>query len=397
MRFMKVHVPYPAYLRDLDSRKVLVPGQPYSTQLQAYLQDGFQQSEVASVGLRTLGWDCCDFVATHAGLCRQWSRERGRKLGYRNVDRNALLAAVREYRPDVLLMYHHLFFDEEWVMKLRQMVPKVRVVAWCGVSVERRADLASYDAVITCNVELVKQFQSLDLNAHHVPFAFDPASRARALRCKSSRRYGVTFLGQVVTHSDFHAGRASLLERIAENCPIDIFSSWRGPVSPLTPTAHRLCRRLVQLLSGVRGYSGQPRFPVAPLSSSDGRSIGPYATIHPPRYGVRYLRTMCDSMVTLNHQPKCAGTSASNMRLIEAAGVGACLLTDYKDDLDAILKPDSEVMVFRNYQECLDKIHFLLRRPSMTQRLRQNAVGRVNRDHNPVKLGIRLNTLFRSI
>lgn len=399
MRFMKIHVPYPAYLSDLDARQVVVSNQPYESQLRSYLDDGFQQSDVASVGLRALGWDCSDFVANHAGLCRQWSRERGRRVGPIDVARKATLAAIQEYRPDVLLMYHHSFFNEQWIRQLRRVVPGIRVFAWCGVSIERSAELANYDAILTCNVDLLKQFQGLALNAHHVPFAFDPASRVRALRCVSDGKYGVSFLGQVVTHSGFHADRASLLEQIADNRSIDIFSSWRGPTSPVAPSRviPRLSQRLLRLLPSIKGYSGQRRSSAGSARWSSGGRIGRYATLHPPRYGLRYLRTMHDSVVTLNFQPQCAGSSASNMRLIEAAGVGGCLLTDHKDDLEMVLKPDHEVMVFRDLQECIDKIDRVLRQPELTHAIRNRAVARVHRDHNPLTLGNRLDAVFRSI
>jgi spore maturation protein CgeB len=41
------------------------------------------------------------------------------------------------------------------------------------------------------------------------------------------------------------------------------------------------------------------------------------------------------------------------MRLFEATGVGAFLLTDFKDNLDTLFAPDREVAVWRSIDECL--------------------------------------------
>jgi spore maturation protein CgeB len=51
-----------------------------------------------------------------------------------------------------------------------------------------------------------------------------------------------------------------------------------------------------------------------------------------------------------------AGQEAGNMRLFEATGVGAFLLTDFKNNLDTLFEPDREVAVWRSIDDCLDAI-----------------------------------------
>jgi spore maturation protein CgeB len=54
------------------------------------------------------------------------------------------------------------------------------------------------------------------------------------------------------------------------------------------------------------------------------------------------------------------GREAGNMRLFEATGVGAFLLTDFKDNLDTLFAPDREVAVWRSIDDCLKAIeHYL--------------------------------------
>ncbi|HEV7822149.1 MAG TPA: glycosyltransferase, partial [Burkholderiales bacterium] len=50
------------------------------------------------------------------------------------------------------------------------------------------------------------------------------------------------------------------------------------------------------------------------------------------------------------------GREAGNMRLFEATGVGAFLLTDFKDNLDTLFAPDREVAVWRSIDDCLAAI-----------------------------------------
>ena len=44
------------------------------------------------------------------------------------------------------------------------------------------------------------------------------------------------------------------------------------------------------------------------------------------------------------------------MRLFEATGVGAYLLTDFKDNLHTLFAPDREVAVWRSVDDCLKAI-----------------------------------------
>jgi spore maturation protein CgeB len=44
------------------------------------------------------------------------------------------------------------------------------------------------------------------------------------------------------------------------------------------------------------------------------------------------------------------------MRLFEATGVGAFLLTDFKDNLHTLFAPDREVAVWRSIDDCLTAI-----------------------------------------
>ena len=62
------------------------------------------------------------------------------------------------------------------------------------------------------------------------------------------------------------------------------------------------------------------------------------------------------SRITLNSHIDLAGREAGNMRLFEATGVGAFLLTDFKDNLHTLFAPEREVAAWRSIDECLAAI-----------------------------------------
>jgi spore maturation protein CgeB len=77
-------------------------------------------------------------------------------------------------------------------------------------------------------------------------------------------------------------------------------------------------------------------------------------------WGKEMYEILAGSKITLNHHIGIAGEFANNMRLFEATGVGALLLTDRKNNLSEIFEPFQEVVAYSSPEECLEMIHHYL-------------------------------------
>jgi spore maturation protein CgeB len=64
--------------------------------------------------------------------------------------------------------------------------------------------------------------------------------------------------------------------------------------------------------------------------------------------------------VVLNIHADSSPIYASNMRLFETTGIGSCLLTDWKINMNELFKEDTEAVTFRSEQDCVDKAKWLL-------------------------------------
>lgn len=87
------------------------------------------------------------------------------------------------------------------------------------------------------------------------------------------------------------------------------------------------------------------------------------------------------SQVTLNQHIAISAQSASNMRLFEATGMGACLLTDAKSDLAQSFEAGSEVETYASPEECEEKVRGLLADPRRARALGDAGQARVMREH----------------
>src|SRR5206468_11493328 len=156
----------------------------------------------------------------------------------------------------------------------------------------------------------VRSFRSLGVRAELNHLAFEPAI-LEALPGAPTADIDVSFVGTV---SIDHQQRIALLEAVA--------------------------RRYDLKLWGNRPQALPASSPLHPCFQGEA-------------WGADMYQILRRSRVTLNSHIDLARREAGNMRLFEATGVGAFLLTDFKDNLPALFEPDREVAVWRSVDDCL--------------------------------------------
>ena len=86
-------------------------------------------------------------------------------------------------------------------------------------------------------------------------------------------------------------------------------------------------------------------------------------SVKPSVWGFEMHRILAASPISLNvHTDKYTNHTvgetytgfATNMRLFESTGTGACLLTDWKSNLSDFFDPDREVVTYKSIDECVD-------------------------------------------
>jgi len=87
-----------------------------------------------------------------------------------------------------------------------------------------------------------------------------------------------------------------------------------------------------------------------------------------------------NSLLTLNHHGN-VPPFANNLRLFEATGVGALLITDWKENLPAIFEPGREVIPYRSPEECAELVRYYLEHEDERQAIAQAGQARTLRDH----------------
>jgi spore maturation protein CgeB len=245
------------------------------------------------------------------------------------------------------------------------------------------------DFILSCAPESVEELRRRGAKAEHLNHGFDPQLNEYPLQ--NGPEFDLSFVGTIVRRGQFHLEREELLEKLARELPLVIFTpSTRATARDYAKSCfsgglHAAASMLaaVRLLEPVRRKCGwlDRLLPFAsPLKLPVNRRLARIS--RSAVYGLDYYSVLRRSRVSLNIHADSSPRFASNIRVFEATGVGSCLLTDWKPNLGHLFEVDREVVAYRSADECRSKARWLLEHPRERAEIAQRGQARVLRDHN---------------
>jgi spore maturation protein CgeB len=352
MRILVLNADYPRFLAWFYGRQPGLENTSYATQMAARNASLFGVADFYSRNFAALGHRAAEIHVNNPWLQAAWARERGmiceapeppggperrdlpawlqqmakpfkpllrplaRKVGLSpRLNARAekiLLAQIEELRPD-LIINQDVFYLDTGLMRRIKSIGSPTIIGQVGIEPSRGQDWSLYDLMISQLPTTVRWFRAWGVRAELNHLAFEPAI-LDALPRTSAADIDVSFVGSV---SVDHQQRIALLEAVARRYDLKLWGN-RPQALPASSPLHRC-------------FQGES-------------------------WGADMYQVLRRSRITLNSHIDLAGPEAGNMRLFEATGVGAFLLTDFKDNLDTLFAPDREVAVWRSIEDCLDVI-----------------------------------------
>jgi spore maturation protein CgeB len=349
MRILVLNADYPRFLAWFYRRQAGLENASYATQMAARNASLFGVADFYSRNFAALGHNAAEIHVNNPWLQVAWAREHGmptkppeppgtigrkpppawlqrvvtpfkpilrplaRKIGLSpRLDtqaENILLAQIEEFRPDLVLNQDIFHIDTSLVRRIKEIGNPV-MIGQVGLLPPRGQDWSVYDLMISQLPSVVRWFRALGVRSEVSHLAFEPAI-LDGLPEAPAADIDVSFVGSV---SADHQQRIALLLAVAERYNLKIWGNLPQAL-PASSPLHRC-------------FQGEV-------------------------WGVDMYQVLRRSRITLNSHIDLAGQEAGNMRLFEATGVGAFLLTDFKDNLDALFAPDREVAVWRSTDDCL--------------------------------------------
>jgi hypothetical protein len=415
MRLLKIGVYYPTYLEQFYARLPGLAAQPYAAQHAALIGDCFGSSDFWTKALSELGYETYDLVANAESMQKTWAAEHGLAFGENDWLFEIMSAQVKDFRPDVLIVADYSTVTAAFLRHLRETCPSLRLVlGWCGAPYRDGSVFGECDVVLSCVPELVEHFTGQGHRSRHVNHAFEPRVLDKLGATPAPVAADFVFLGSIIKSDQFHLEREKILSRLVEETELQIWSevgpkpssrqqndapaAGSAPSDMRAPVRAGLRARMSSLpLVGAaarraaRILRGSPTTP-ALSPSVDGRIA---RRARPPLFGLEMFRQLRDSRVALNTHIDISPVNASNMRLFEATGVGACLLTDWKANLPDLFEPDAEVVAYRDASECVEKVKYLLSHEAERQRIAAAGQRRTLREHTFASRAAQIDAVVR--
>ncbi len=310
----------------------------YNARLWELLGLYFGTSFFYSEAFRQMGWEAVDIIANDSVGRMMWNGEMG--INY-DTDEASVIDQLAIFEPDIVYMQDLSFFKGDRIRSLKEKFGWKFVAQhscpWAG-----DAQVSAYDLVFTSFPHYIPRISKLGVQTGFLPIAFghwvldhvEPVIRD----------IPVSFVGGLNgTSGHWNAGTA-MMEEIAEQVPG--FKWWGYIVGDGA-----------QYPNLQRTYQGEA-------------------------WGIDMYRIYARSQMVVNRHGEVAEGYSNNMRMFEATGCGALLLTEASKNLSTYFAPGRECLAYNGTAELIDVINkSLIWQPGVVEEIASAGQARTLAEH----------------
>lgn len=359
MRILILNTDYLKFLRALYDENAGLEKAPYAEQLAVRNASLFGCADFYSRGFTAHGHAAAELHVNNPWIQYAWARENGldvmppppphdqggavapspmaraknllrpllgplvrpfRRYAMPRWEAKIMMAQIEAFRPDILLNQEITYIDNRTLLPLRER--NIAIMGQLASPLDHHEEYSAYELIISSLPNLVAHFRAKGVTSEFNQLAFEPSVLA-ALGPQPPRDIDLSFVGSL---SPVHHARIRMLEFLAERAPLRVWGNGAEKL-PASSPLHRC-------------YQGEA-------------------------WGRDMFNVLRRSRITLNRHIDMAEDWANNMRLYEATGMGALLLTDAKRNLGEIFRPGTEVATYTSDEDCLNQIqHYLANEPA---------------------------------
>lgn len=312
-RIVVVDTYYDAFLRNLPPLQ-----KSYDEELRALLDRGFGTFDAYSHNLKPYGWEVLDIVANYEPLQRLWARENDQS----DIATTwaVTLKQLERFQPDVVFMQDLSYFPPPFFRQLKKR--GWLLAGQCSCPLPDPEHVAEFEILFSSFPHHVRTFREMGVQAEYLPLAFDPRMWTEET-FYGERDIDIAFVGGLGRSSHWKAG-TDALEQVAR-----VFGQrfqWRGYGRDNVDNSSPL----------AKCYRGQA-------------------------WGKEMYAIYGRSKIVVNRHGEVAQGWANNLRMYEATGMGALLMTEAAPNLERMFPADA-IVTYANPDELCTRISYFLDR-----------------------------------
>ena len=367
MKFVIIDTYYQGFLNNFWNKNKDFRTKKYKQIKKKLLDACFGTSDFYSYNLKKIGHKAVDLIVNDEILQYKWAKENGIKVSQTNLFsklqslpyihkfigrpdwvQKVALEQIKKENVDIIYIQDLSILNPDTLRQAKRYCKLLVGQIACPLSA--KVNLKEFDLIITSFPHYVDKFKKMGINSEYLPLAFE--SRILKKIKSVNKKYDLTFVGGI---SPSHVKGTKMLNFIANKLRLDVW-----------------------------GYGKE----LLPHSSTL------YRYHHGQAWAMEMYQKIAESKITINRHIDVAENYANNMRLFEATGMGALLITDKKKNLSSLFKVNKEIVEYDSNKELFDKINYYLSHDKEREEIAKNGQSRTLKDHT---YNIRMKELVKII
>lgn len=367
---VKITSYYKDFLSYYYSRYPEIQQNSYEKQHYHLMQQRFAWSDAYALAFQSLGHNATEIVGNASPLQLQWAKEHDLS---KTDEEDILIEQLRDLKPEIVWLQDSYTYNGAFILKIKKEIPSIKLTIGncCSpISPKYYEDFKAFDFITVCAPYFKQLLEKKGLpECLIIPHAFDGRILTETTP-KMAQKHDFLFTGSIILDQNFHKERITLLETlIKDGIDINLLvnlneNSSKGlRVKQLAFIASKSLDKigLNTINQQIKGLNKINKLQYFPTSSKVSKALK--SKIKEPVFGMEMFTEMAQSKIAFNIHGDIASNFAANMRMYEATGMGTCLLTDWKPDINNYFIDGEEVLTYRSFDEAKEKIDYILKHP----------------------------------
>ncbi len=352
---------YDKYIQHIYKQSVHLHKLSYEQQINEILADNFGWPPALAKQLEFMGHEVKIILVNVEPIQRAWANENGFDFNSKDWQYTIPFEQVKRFTPDIMWIGSMFNYFGDYLGQLKPYCEKI--FAWTACPMPKTLDLSYIDCMLTSHANYQSYFKKLGKDAEILLPSFN--EEILPALSNESRNIDCSFIGGL---SWAHIERIKTIEKLAKQTPIQVWSEYPKLIS--------------------RGII-EPKFWKAYLSLKSIKS-----KIQPSVWGMDMYRTLAMSKITINVHAEVASGLAGNMRMFEATGMGALLITEDAPNIGELYEPGKEVITYKSIEDLVDIINYYIEHPQERELISQAGQAKTLKDHSTIKRSKELMGIF---
>lgn len=359
MKIVFVQTNYDGFLEKFYKRNPDWEKMTYSRIKDRWRNEWFGSADFYVKNITPYGWNATELIINDWNMQSAWAKENKvpvrrfepsffkyipptikNYLGLQEWIKQIFFAQIKKIKPDIIYNHDLSILSVEDIKKLKKTV-KLVVGQIAYPLPLNREPLKYYDLIISSFPHYVEMFREMGIKSDYLRWCIE--SSIPKTICKKKRVYDVVYIGGLTPH---HSKGNSYLAKLVKEVKVDIW-----------------------------GYGEN----TLPLSSPIRKNF------HGQAWGKDMYEIFAQSKIVINRHIDVSGPYANNMRMFEATGMGALLITDEKKNMDEFFKVGREVVTYKNPKDLVSKVKYYLKHDKEREAIAAAGRKRTLKDHTYIR------------